>query len=313
MTGGAGFIGSHVVDRLLQIRSEVVVYDNFSTGKELFIEHHRGNPMLHVCTADVLDFETLKREMKGCDVAFHFQANADVRNGMKNTRIDLDQNTLATWNVLEAMRHTGVKTIIFASSATVYGEPLMFPTPEDYCPVQTSLYGASKYACEGMIQAFAGYFGMRYLIFRFVSWIGKRYHHGVICDFFRKLRADPGRLEILGDGKQEKSYLDVDDGVEGVFTVFAAPAQPSGIFNLGHTQTLTVSEVAKIIIHELNLQNVQFKTTGGVRGWIGDSPIVRLDISKVQSLGWTPRVSIEEGIRQTVTYLQGHMKPGVVE
>jgi UDP-glucose 4-epimerase len=186
VTGGAGFIGSHIVDRLAQTATSITIYDNFSAGQEQFISHHAENPKIRVVRADVLDSERLKNEMVGCDCVFHFQANADVRGGTMRTRIDLDQNTIATWNVLEAMRINEIKHIVFASSATVYGEPDIFPTPETYAPIQTSLYGASKLACEAMIQAYAEYFGIRCYIFRFVSWIGERYSHGVLFDFVKK-------------------------------------------------------------------------------------------------------------------------------
>ena len=191
VTGGAGFIGSHIVDRLAQIAADVTIYDNFSTGQEQFISHHAGNPKVRVVRADVLDSERLKEEMAGCDFVFHLQANADVRGGIQRTRVDLEQNTIATWNVLEAMRINEIKHIVFASSATVYGEPDVFPTPESYAPLQTSLYGASKLACEAMIQAYSEYFGITCYIFRFVSWIGERYSHGVIFDFMKKLRDNP--------------------------------------------------------------------------------------------------------------------------
>src|SRR5271163_675472 len=217
VTGGAGFIGSHIVDRLAQIVANVTIYDNFSTGHEQFISHHAGNPRVSVVHADVLDSERIKVEMSNCDFVFHLQANADVRGGIQRTRVDLEQNTIATWNVLEAMRINGIKRIVFASSATVYGEPDIFPTPETYAALQTSLYGASKLSCEAMIQAYSEYFGIACYIFRFVSWIGERYTHGVIFDFAKKLRNNSRMLEVLGDGKQRKSYLDVIDGIDGIF------------------------------------------------------------------------------------------------
>lgn len=207
VTGGAGFIGSHIVDRLVQDGAEVTVYDNFSSGREEFLSQHAGNRKVKVVHADVLDSQALIREIAACDFVFHLQANADVRGGIQQTRVDLEQNTIATWNILEAMRVKEIKRIAFASSAAVYGEPDVFPTPESYAPLQTSLYGASKLAGEAMIQAYAEYFGMICYIFRFVSWIGERYSHGVIFDFVKKLAANPHVLEILGDGKQRKSYL----------------------------------------------------------------------------------------------------------
>jgi UDP-glucose 4-epimerase len=306
VTGGAGFIGSHIVDRLAQIATSVTIYDNFSTGQELSVSHHARNPKIRVVRADVLDSKRLEKEMAGCDFVFHFQANADVRGGITQTRIDLEQNTIATWNVLDAMRINEIKHIVFASSATVYGEPDIFPTPETYAPVQTSLYGASKLGCEAMIQAYSEYFGITSYIFRFVSWIGERYSHGVIFDFVKKLKKDSRILEVLGDGKQRKSYLDVIDGVEGIFHAIEYSREGKNVFNLGHDAFMNVLDLADIIVDQLNLKGVQYITTGGERGWLGDSPFVHLDTAKLQALGWRPRISIERGIRNTVRYLQAH-------
>ncbi|MGC3989248.1 MAG: NAD-dependent epimerase/dehydratase family protein [Chthoniobacteraceae bacterium] len=303
VTGGAGFIGSHIVDHLIERGADVTVYDNLCTGFETNVGAHLANPKFRLVKADVLDKDALKAAMEGCDTVFHFQANADVRGGTHKTRIDLEQNTIATWNVLDAMRENGVKTLAFASSATVYGEPEIFPTPED-CPlVQTSLYGASKLAGEAMIQAYAEYFGIRSVTFRFVSWIGPRYSHGVVYDFMKKLRANPQELEVLGDGKQRKSYLDVRDGVAGVFTALDRYEGNKGVFNLGHDDFMNVLDLAAIVTSELGLKDVKLVTTGGERGWLGDSPFVQLDTARMKSLGWTARISIEEGIRATVRHL----------
>ena len=308
ITGGAGFIGSHIVDRLAQNGVDVTIYDNFSTGQEEFISHHAANPKVRVVRADVLDGQRLKREMANCDFVFHLQANADVRGGTQLTRVDLEQNTIATWNVLEAMRTNEIRRIVFASSATVYGEPDVFPTPESYAPLQTSLYGASKLAGEAMLQAYSEYFGITCYIFRFVSWIGERYTHGVIFDFIKKLRANAQMLEILGDGKQRKSYLDVIDGVNGIFYAVQHAKERKNLFNLGHDEFMNVLDLADIIIEELGLTDVRYCTTGGERGWLGDSPFVHLDTTKLKALGWQPQVSIEQGIRNTVRYLQAHSR-----
>jgi UDP-glucose 4-epimerase len=304
VTGGAGFIGSHIVDRLAQLSTNVIVYDNFSTGQEQFVSQHAGNPKVRVVHADVLDSERVKQEMETCDFVFHVQANADVRGGIQRTRVDLEQNTIATWNVLEAMRIHEIKHVVFASSATVYGEPNVFPTPESYAPLQTSLYGASKLACEAMIQAYCEYFGITCYIFRFVSWIGARYTHGVIFDFIKKLRTNGHMLEILGDGKQRKSYLDVTDGCSGIFYAIQHAKERKNIFNLGHDKIMNVLDLADIVVQEFGLKGVQYRTTGGERGWLGDSPFVHLDTAKLKALGWRPEVSIEQGIRNTVRYLQ---------
>jgi UDP-glucose 4-epimerase len=306
VTGGAGFIGSHIVDRLAQVAANVTIYDNFSTGRKRFISHHAGNSKVRVVHADVLDSERLNKEMAGCDFVFHLQANADVRGGMQLTRVDLEQNTIATWNVLEAMRINEIKRIVFASSATVYGEPNVFPTPESYASVQTSLYGASKLAGEAMVQAYSEYFGITCYIFRFVSWIGERYSHGVIFDFIKKLRTNTQMLEILGDGKQRKSYLDVIDGVSGIFHAVEHANELKNVFNLGHDEFMNVLDLADIVVEELGLKRVRYLTTGGERGWLGDSPFVHLDTTKIKALGWQPQVSIEQGIRNTVRYLRAN-------
>lgn len=303
VTGGAGFIGSHIVDRLLAEGNEVTIYDNFSTGKELFIKHHQKNLKFHCIQGGVLDFEKLKEAMKDHDFVFHLQANADVRGGINNTRIDLEQNTIATWNILEAMKQNNIKKIAFSSSATVYGEPLIFPTAENNELIQTSLYGASKLAGEAMIQAYCEYYGMQCFIFRFVSWIGERYTHGVIFDFVKKLQKNQKELEILGDGNQKKSYLYVGDGVEGIFFAIKNFKEPKNIFNLGHEQVIPVTKVADIVCEEMKLQEVTYHFTGGVRGWLGDSPFVHLDITRLKKMGWQPKTPIEEGIRRTVQYL----------
>jgi UDP-glucose 4-epimerase len=230
---------------------------------------------------------------------------------MANTRVDLDQNTNATWNVLEAMRIQRVPSIAFSSTAAIYGEPAVFPTPEDYMPMQTALYGASKLAGEAMIQAYCEYFGMRCFLFRFVSWIGARYTHGVIFDFLCKLQANPRELEVLGNGLQRKSYLDVVDGVSGIFYAIEHAREQKNVFNLGHDEIMNVLDLARIVTREAGLDNVRLRCTGGERGWVGDAPFVHLDTTRLKSLGWRPQVSIEQGIIHTVHYLLSH--PGVLE
>lgn len=303
ITGGAGFIGSHLVEELLAGGSDVVVYDNLSTGRLDFLPLNQGQ-RLHVIQEDVLNRDALLAAMGGSDFVFHFQANADVRGGTGNTRIDLDQNIIATWNVLETMRVLGIKSICFASSATVYGEPTVFPTPENYAPLQTSLYGASKFSCEAMIQAYCEYFGIHSFVYRFVSWIGERYTHGIVFDVMKKLQADSSRLPLFGDGTQRKSYLYVKDGVRGVMLGIEQAQGQKNIFNLGHDAFVTVSEVVRVILDELSLEDVKLEFAGGSRGWLGDSPLVHLDTSRLKMLGWKPDISIEEGIRRTVRFLK---------
>jgi UDP-glucose 4-epimerase len=302
VTGGAGFIGSHLVDSLLARGADVVIYDNFCTGREEFLP--KTSSKLKIVREDVLNLPALKSAAAGCDFIFHFQANADVRGGRDNPRVDLEQNTIATWNALEAARVNGVGGFAFASSSAVYGDPKVFPTPETDSPLQTSLYGASKIAGEAMMQAYCEYYAMRSFSFRFVSWIGERYSHGIVFDILKKLRRDPKTLPLLGDGTQKKSYLYVKDGVSGVMLGIEKGTENKNIFNLGHDYFITVVEVVKIVLDELKRNDVQLQFAGGNRGWIGDSPLVHLDTSKIKKLGWKPETSIEEGIRRTVRYLK---------
>jgi UDP-glucose 4-epimerase len=309
VTGGAGFIGSHIVDELLSRGSRVIVYDNFTTGRREFLpEQH---PNLQIVKGDVLDTAALQAAMAGCDFVFHMQANADVRGGKEKTKVDLEQNTIATWSALEAARIQKAKGFAFASSAAVYGEPEVFPTPESYAPKQTSLYGASKLAGEAMIQAYSEYFEIRSFSFRFVSWMGERYTHGIVFDVLKKLRQDPKRLPLLGDGSQQKSYLYVKDGVSGIMRAIEKSPDLKNVYNLGHDNFLTVIEVIRVILDELKLRDVQLDFAGGKRGWVGDSPLVHLNTSLIKSLGWRPITSIEESIRRTVRYLTAN--PALLE
>lgn len=304
VTGGAGFIGSHIVDRLVQLGHEVIIYDNLSTGNLYNLDSVIGSGIATFIDGDILDSKKLIKAMSGVTRVFHLAANADVRGGIDSPRKDIRNNILGTHSVLECMKVAGASEIIFTSSATVYGEPTVFPTPESYAPIQTSLYGASKLSAEGIIQAYSEYFGIKNYIFRFVSWLGERYSHGVVFDFVNKLRDNPEELEILGDGKQTKSYLHVDDGIEGIFLVLDKPTKDiTNIFNLGHIDYVGVKNVAIIVADEMRLRNVDFKFLGGNRGWIGDSPFVYLDTSKIQGLGFFPKIKIEDAIRRTVRYL----------
>jgi UDP-glucose 4-epimerase len=261
---------------------------------------------LEIVKGDVLDTSALQAAVKGCEFVFHIQANADVRGGKDNTRVDLDQNTIATWSALEAARREKIKGFAFASSAAVYGEPEVFPTPESCAPAQTSLYGASKLAGEAMIQAYSEYYDMRSFSFRFVSWMGERYSHGIVFDVLRKLRNDAKRLPLLGDGTQKKSYLYVKDGVNGIMQAIEKSAERKNVYNLGHDKFLTVVEVVRVILEELKLQDVKLDFAGGKRGWVGDSPLVHLDTSRIKALGWQPMTSIEESIRRTVRFLMAN-------
>ncbi len=306
VTGGAGFVGSNLTDRLLEDGHEVVVFDNFSTGRDQFLESALKTGRVTVVRGDMLDAEAVKTAMLGCDFVCHIAANADVRFGTLHPRRDLEQNTLATFNILEAMRAHNIKRMIFSSTGSIYGEPEVFPTPEDVpFPVQTSLYGASKLACEGMISAYCEGYGMQASIFRFVSILGERYTHGHVFDFVKSLRADPGRLRVLGNGKQRKSYLYVRDCVDAMVLAFNnAPAGVS-ILNVGHGTYCEVVDSVRWITERLGLAP-KIELTGGERGWIGDSPFIFLECSRLRSLGWRPTLTIRDGIIRTVDYIQQH-------
>lgn len=308
ITGGAGFIGSNLADRLLAQGHHVVVYDNFSTGQREFIAPALGHAACRLVEGDVLDSKALSAAMEGADIVFHFAANADIRGGLDNPRRDLEQNTIATFNVLEAMRENQISRIAFASSAAALGEPSIFPTPED-CPVpiQTSLYGASKMACEGLISSYCEGFGFEGYLFRFVSLLGERYPHGHVIDFYRSLRDDPTSLRILGDGTQRKSYLHVRDcisamlGVVGNRTALDSKHRVE-VYNLGIPSFIEVADSAKWICEHLGIDPT-FEFTGGERGWVGDNPFVFLDVSKMRATGWEPEFSIRESIIATVDWL----------
>jgi UDP-glucose 4-epimerase len=303
VTGGAGFIGSHIVDRLLSEDYEVKIIDNFITGNEENIKHNFKNGRFQLEKLDLLDFEKLLKSFKNYDIVFHIAANADIRHGLKDTRRDLEQNTIATYNVLEAMRQNDIDKIVFSSSSAVYGEPEIFPTPEDYPLIQTSFYGAAKLACEGLIEAFCEGFGFQCWVFRFVSLVGERHPHGVTFDFVNKLKSDPTKLEIIGDGKQKKSFLYIDDCVDGIMFALKNSNEKINIFNLGTDEYIVIKDLADIVVDEMGLKNVRYEYTGGKRGWVGDAPFVYLSIDKMKKLGWEPKTMIEDGIRKTVRWL----------
>ena len=306
ITGGAGFIGSTLADRLSAEGTEVVIYDNLSRGRQEFIAEALAQDGVELVHGDVLDSERLRQSLEGCDTVFHLAANADVRHGFDQPTIDLQQNTIATSVVLEAMRAAGVTRIAFSSTGSVYGEPEVFPTPET-CPfpVQTSLYGASKLAGEGLIQAYAHGYGFTGIIFRFVSILGERYTHGHVFDFLRKLRDDPSRLRVLGDGRQEKSYLYVGDCVSAIALATDRELEPGAVlvYNLGTDETIVVDDSISTITEHLGIAP-ELEYAGGTRGWLGDSPLIHLDCARIRALGWQPTLSIPEGIRRTVDWLQ---------
>jgi UDP-glucose 4-epimerase len=252
---------------------------------------------------DLLNLPALSDAAEGIDVVFHLAANADVRFGARQPRRDLEQNTIATHNVLEVMREKRIEKIVFASTGSIYGEATVIPTPEDApFPVQTSLYAASKLACEGMITAYCEAFGMSAHIFRFVSILGERYTHGHVVDFVRQLKVDPSKLHVLGDGKQRKSYLHIGNCIEGMLVAFASANQRVNIFNLGHDDYCEVNESIKWICQALNVRPA-ISYSGGDRGWVGDNPFIHLDIAKMRKLGWRPTLTIRESVLTTVAYL----------
>jgi UDP-glucose 4-epimerase len=304
VTGCAGFIGSNLVDRLLQDGHEVTGYDNFATGQPEFLGPAQQSPHFRLQQGDLLDVECLTQAMRGTDLVCHLAANADVRFGTQHPRKDLEHNTIATFNVLEAMRANGVRRLAFSSTGSVYGEPDVFPTPET-CPfpTQTSLYGASKVASEGLITAYCTGFGLQACIFRFVSILGERYTHGHIFDFYKKLLADPHHIEVLGNGRQRESYLYVQDCLDAMLLALEQALEPVNIFNLGTNEYCTVDDSLGWICAHLGVQP-QRSYSGGERGWIGDSPFIFLDTAKIRALGWRPQLSIREGVIRTLEYLQ---------
>jgi len=304
VTGAAGFIGSTLTDRLLSEGHAVTGYDNFSTGRPEFLADARQSTRFQLCQGDLLDPPQLAAAMSGADIVFHLAANADVRRGPEHPRKDLEQNTIATANVLEAMRQCGVHRIVFPSTGSVYGEPGIFPTPEDApFPVQTSLYGASKLAAEGLVAAYCEAFNLQGWIFRFVSILGERYTHGHVVDFCRQLAQHSGTLRVLGNGRQRKSYLYVQDCIDAILAAIERAPGKVNVFNLGTDEYCTVDESIGWITARLGVSPAR-EYAGGERGWVGDSPFIFLDCSRIRSLGWRPALRIRDAVERTVAYLQ---------
>jgi UDP-glucose 4-epimerase len=309
VTGAAGFIGSNLCDALLSRGHEVVGWDNLSTGRLSFLTEAGKSPRFELIQGDNLDFGALVRAMKGCEFVVHLAANADVRFGLEHPEKDLQQNTIATFNVLEAMRSNGIKKIAFSSTGSVYGEATVIPTPEDApFPIQTSLYASSKLACEGLVESYCEGYGFEGYIFRFVSILGERYTHGHVVDFYEQLRAHPDWLKVLGDGTARKSYLYVGDCVDGILEVIRSQTARQAkhrvqIYNLGTDEYCSVRESIGWICSEMKI-SPELKFTGGDRGWIGDNPFIYLETRKMRSTGWSPKLSIEQAVRMTVGWLQ---------
>jgi UDP-glucose 4-epimerase len=305
VAGGAGFIGSHLVDRLVNTGG-VAVYDNLSSGKREFIQHHLNRDSFRFIQGDILDRDRLAKAMKGSDAVFHMAANPEVRAGTDDTELDLKQGTIATYNALETMRLHGIKRVVFASSSTVYGEVAGLPIPEDYGPLQPiSLYGASKLACEGLITAFCHLFDMQAWIFRFANVVGSRATHGVIFDFINKLKRNPAELKILGDGTQQKPYIHMQDCVDGILYGFQHSDAQVNVFNLGNSDVTRVTTIAQMLVESMGLANVKLKYTGGERGWPGDVPQVRLDTLRMEKLGWKPKYNSDEAVRIAIKEILG--------
>ncbi len=299
-----------MVDRLLAAGHDVIGYDNMSTGQRRFLEGAFANPRFTFHQADLLDRPSLSQAMQGCELVVHFAANADVRFGTQHPRKDLEQNTIATWNVLEAMREHGCKRIVFSSTGSIYGEPEIFPTPES-CPfpVQTSLYGASKVAAEGLIHGYCEGFGMQSYIFRFVSILGERYSHGHVFDFYRQLAEHPDRLHVLGNGHQRKSYLYVQDCIDAIFKVLDHAKNKVNIFNLGTDEFCEVNDSVGWICEYLGVRP-KITYSGGERGWVGDSPLILLDCSRIRALGWRPRLTVREAVLATIRFVSAEAGRG---
>ncbi|HYB45420.1 MAG TPA: SDR family NAD(P)-dependent oxidoreductase [Nitrososphaerales archaeon] len=302
VTGGAGFIGSHLVDRLLKDGYQVTAMDNLTEGTLKNLAHLTNEKKFQFVEADLKDAKAMGKLVNGNDVVFHMAAHANIRKSLVDHRVDLENNLIGTLNLLEGMARHGVNDMVFASSSAVYGEAAVTPTPEDYTPVQTSLYGASKLACEAYAQSFTKFTPIRFWAYRFANVVGERCRRGVVWDFVHKLKRNPGELEILGDGRQSKEYLYVEDCVDGMMTGYAKGSGPVNAFNLGHPRQTSVDEVADMVIGEMGLSDVKRSYTGGAGGWIGDNPVVLLSLKKMEALGWRPKTPSELAIKKTIRW-----------
>lgn len=305
VTGGAGFIGSHLIDALMKKGYDVSCIDNFSSGRIEFIEKNIENG-LELIKGDILHKAELKAALEGCDIIFHLAANPDVRLGTENTHVHYKQNILATYTLLEEMRKEGAKKIVFTSSSTVYGEADIIPTPENYAPlIPISLYGASKLAAESLICAYCHTFGMSSVLYRFANVVGPKSTHGVTYDFIKKLKKDKSKLEILGDGTQKKSYLYVSDCIDAMLFGMKKSKDMVEVFNIGSLDWVEVKTIADIVSEEMELHPT-YEFTGGIdggRGWKGDVKMMKLSIEKLMNLGWKPHYGSVEALRKTAKWL----------
>jgi UDP-glucose 4-epimerase len=306
VTGGLGFIGSHLVDKLIANGNHIIVLDNLSSGSLKNLEHLKGNKNFSFIKGDLLKIEDIENALKGVSKVYHIAANPDVRLGEVDTKTHFEQNIVASYNLLEVMRRSNVKNIVFTSTSAVYGDAKVIPTPEDYPTMPISTYGASKLAVEGLISSYCHTFGMQAVIFRFANVIGKRSNHGVIVDFIKKLKNNPNELEILGDGTQTKSYVYIDDCIEGMLFGEEKAKSSFEVFNLGSEDKITVKEIADLIVKCLGLKNVRYKLIGGYegRGWKGDVKFMQLSIDKIKKLGWKPNYNSRDAVEKTVSALK---------
>ena len=306
ITGCAGFIGSNFLDELILDGHEIIGIDNFSTGRKNFLENSFSSKNFKLIEEDLFTSNSLPEIFKSCELIIHLSANADVRFGLENTSKDLNQNTIVTYKILEAMKENGIKKIAFSSTGSVYGDSKIIPTPEDTnFPIQTSLYAASKLAAEGLISSYSNGFEIQSWIFRFVSILGPRYSHGHVYDFYKKLIENPKELEVLGNGKQRKSYLHVKDCISGVKLALEKSNDLINIFNLGTDDYCEVNDSIKWILNDLNI-DPKINYTGGERGWVGDNPFIYLDTKKIRNLGWSADMGIKDSIISTLDYLKNN-------
>jgi len=307
VTGGAGFIGSYLVDRLMKEGYGVTVLDNLSSGSLDNLKEWLRNPRFKFVKEDLKDAHAIKTRLGQVELVFHLAANPEVKVGETGPRIHFNENLVATFNLLEAIRRNRtVKAVVFASTSTVYGEASKIPTPENYGPlIPISTYGASKLGCEALICSHAFAFGLRALILRFANVVGPRSNHGIIMDFINNLKSNPRKLKILGDGSQRKSYVYIQDCVEAIMLAtdsFLKSRDRVQVFNVGSADWITVKRIADVVVKELGLENVKISFTGGVdggRGWLGDVKMMRLSIDRLLNAGWRPRYNSEEAVRLT--------------
>ncbi len=311
ITGGAGFIPSNLAERLVGNGHRVTAFDNLSLGRREFLEPLIDQGACTFIEADLLDREGLQLAMQGHDAVFHMAANSDISHGARHTDWDLKQGTQVTWNVLESMRLLGIQKIVFASTSAIYGEATVLPTPEDYGPLHPiSLYGASKLACEGLITAFCHNFGLQSWIYRFANIVGRNGTHGALVDFIRRLRRDPGRLRVLGDGRQAKPYIEVGECVDAMLYGFEHGDEEVNCFNLACDGATSVTRIAEILLEEMGLEGAVLEYTGGARGWQGDVAQVRLDPARMNRLGWRAGLNSDEAVRRAARELlsQPHLE-----